>query len=56
MRKYEQWGRKMAAEHLYAHFFGLGHKGFDNVRVIIIDKTNIGISLHKLGKHFGYTN
>ena len=42
MRKYEQGGRKMAAEHLYAHFFGPRHKGLDDVRVIIIDKTNIG--------------
>jgi hypothetical protein len=33
---------KMAAEHLYAHFFGPGHKCLDNVRVIIIDKTKIG--------------
>ncbi len=36
MRKYEQGGRKMSAEHLYAHFFGPGHKGLDDVRVIII--------------------
>ena len=34
MRKYEQGGRKMAAEHLYAHFFGPGHKGLDDVRVL----------------------
>jgi hypothetical protein len=42
MRKYEQMSRKMAAEHLYTHFLGPGHKGLDDVRVIIIDKTNIG--------------
>ena len=40
-RKYEQGGRKMAAEHLYAHFFSPGHKGLCDVRVIIIDKTNV---------------
>jgi hypothetical protein len=34
MRKYEEGGRKMAAEHLYAHFFGHGHKGLDDVRVL----------------------
>ena len=38
MRKYEQGGRKMAAEHLYAHFFSPGHKGLCDVRVIIIDR------------------
>ena len=27
LRKYEQGGRKMAAEHLYAHFFSPGHNG-----------------------------
>ena len=41
MRKYEQGGTKMAAEHLYAHFFSPGHKDLCDVRVIIIDKTNV---------------
>ena len=41
MRKYEQGGRKMAAEHLHAHFFSPGHNSLCDVRVIIIDKTNV---------------
>ena len=41
MRKYEQGGKKMVVEHLYAHFFGPGHKGLCDVSVIIIVKTNI---------------
>ena len=31
----------MAAEHLYAHFFSPGHKGLCDIRVTIIDKTNV---------------
>ena len=41
MRKNDQGGRKMEAEHLYAHFLGSGHKGLGDVSVIFIDKTNI---------------
>ena len=40
LRKYDQGGRKLAGEHLYAHFFGLGHTGLSDIRVIIIDKIN----------------
>ena len=40
LKRYEQGGRKMAAEHLYAHFFSSGHNGISEIRVIIIDKTN----------------
>ena len=36
--KYEQGGRKMAAEHLYVRIISQGHKGLSEARVIIIDK------------------
>ena len=37
--KYEQGGRKIAAEHLYAHIISQGHEGLSEARVLIIDKT-----------------
>ena len=33
--------RGIAGEHLYAHFFENGHNGLEDVRVKIIDKTNV---------------
>ena len=41
LRKYGQGIRHMAGEHLYAHFFGEEHEGLADLRVIIIDKTNM---------------
>ena len=55
MRKYEQGGRKMAAQHFYAHFFSPEHKGLCDVRVIIILIKLMLIDQHK-GRLFGYTN
>ena len=33
--------RGIAGEYLYAHFFESGHNGLEDVRVKIIDKTNV---------------
>ena len=41
LRKYGQGIRHMAGEHLYAHYFGEEHEGLADLRVIIIDKTNM---------------
>ena len=41
LRKYGQGIRHMAGEHLYAHFFGEEHEVLADLRVIIIDKTNM---------------
>ena len=41
LRKYGQGISHMADEHLYAHFFGEEHEGLVDLRVIIIDKTNM---------------
>ena len=32
--------RGMAGEHLYAHFFEMGHRGIEDMLVTIIDQTN----------------
>ena len=32
---------RMAGEHLYAHYFEMGHRGIEEMLVTIIDKTNI---------------
>ena len=54
MRKYEQGDRKMAAEHLYAHFLALG------IKVCVMLGLSLLIKLMLIGQHkgrlFGYTN
>ena len=39
--RYGKGQRGISGEHLYAHFFGVGHEGLSDVSVKIIDKTNV---------------
>ena len=41
MIRYGKGQRGISAEHLYAHFFGVGHERLSDVSVKIIDKTNV---------------
>jgi hypothetical protein len=39
----------MAGEHLYAHFCYQGHNGMQDVKVKIIDKTNVACPTQREG-------
>ena len=38
---YGKGQRGIAGEHLYAHFFQQGHQGLEEIRIMIIDKTDV---------------
>ena len=48
-KRVEKWLRSICT-----HIFSPGHKGLCDVRVIIVDKTNVDRSTQ--GRLFGYTN
>ena len=39
--RYGKGQRGIAGEHLYAHFFQQGHQGLEEIRIMIIDKTDV---------------
>ena len=43
----------MAGEHLYAHFFSQDHNGMQDVKVKIIDKTNVACMSYTKGRFLG---
>ena len=49
MNSYSKGQRGIAGEHLYSHFLEAGHKGIVDMRVKIIDKTNVNDPTNREG-------
>ena len=47
--RYRKGQRGMACEHLYAHFFEVGHEGLSDMAVKIIDKTDFNKPVEREG-------
>lgn len=49
LNRYGKGQRGIAGEHLYAHFFEVGHRGLEDVRVKVIDKTDLNEPTNREG-------
>ena len=48
-KKYGEGQKGMPGEQLYAHFFEKEHRGLEDIKVMIIDKTNVNQPMEREG-------